>query len=117
MACLAEFLKQYNRLSDVFWLSAGTSDKPSTASACARSGFGYAINQTQSEPESRFNGSGKWGGDTMRSRWSLAIAGLILILAGGVLAYFTQTSGGIQIRDVRFAGAKGSCKKKINKKN
>jgi len=44
----------------------------------------------------------------MRSRWSLAIAGLILILAGGVLAYFTQTSGGIQIRDVRFAGAKGN---------
>jgi pimeloyl-ACP methyl ester carboxylesterase len=44
----------------------------------------------------------------MRSRWSLAIAGLILILAGGVLAYLTQTSGGIQIRDVRFAGAKGN---------
>ncbi len=44
----------------------------------------------------------------MRSRWSLAIAGLVLILAGGVLAYLTQTSGGIQIRDVRFAGAKGN---------
>jgi pimeloyl-ACP methyl ester carboxylesterase len=44
----------------------------------------------------------------MRSRWSLAIAGLILILAGGVLAYLTQTSDGIQIRDVRFAGAKGN---------
>jgi pimeloyl-ACP methyl ester carboxylesterase len=44
----------------------------------------------------------------MRSRWSLAIAGLILILAGGVLAYLTQTSGGIQIKDVRFAGAKGN---------
>ena len=44
----------------------------------------------------------------MRSRWSLAIAGLILILAGGVLAYLTQTSGGIQIRDIRFAGAKGN---------
>ena len=43
----------------------------------------------------------------MRSRWSLAIAGLGLILAGGVLAYLTQTSGGIQVRDVRFAGAKG----------
>jgi pimeloyl-ACP methyl ester carboxylesterase len=44
----------------------------------------------------------------MRSRWSLAITGLILILAGGVLAYLTQTSDGIQIRDVRFAGAKGN---------
>jgi hypothetical protein len=44
----------------------------------------------------------------MRSRWSLAIVGLILILAGGVLAYLTQTSGGIQIRDIRFAGAKGN---------
>jgi pimeloyl-ACP methyl ester carboxylesterase len=44
----------------------------------------------------------------MRSRWSLAITGLILILAGGALAYLTQTSGGIQIRDVRFAGAKGN---------
>src|ERR1700719_2143942 len=44
----------------------------------------------------------------MRSRWSLAIVGLILILAGGLLAYLTQTSGGIQIRDVRFVGAKGN---------
>ncbi len=44
----------------------------------------------------------------MRSRWSLAIAGLILILAGGWLAHLTQTSGGIRIRDVRFAGAKGN---------
>jgi pimeloyl-ACP methyl ester carboxylesterase len=44
----------------------------------------------------------------MRKRWSLAIAGLILILAGGLLAHFTQTAGGIQIRDVRFAAAKGN---------
>ena len=44
----------------------------------------------------------------MRSRWSLAIAGLVLILAGGLLAYLTQTSGGIQVRDVRFTGAKGN---------
>ena len=44
----------------------------------------------------------------MHRKWSLAIAGVILILAGGVLAYLTQTSGGIQIRDVRFAGAKGN---------
>jgi pimeloyl-ACP methyl ester carboxylesterase len=44
----------------------------------------------------------------MHRRWSLAIVGLVLILAGGVLAWLTQTSGGIQIRDVRFKGAKGN---------
>ena len=44
----------------------------------------------------------------MRSRWSLAIAGVILILAGGVLAHLTQTAGGIKIQDVRFKGAKGN---------
>lgn len=44
----------------------------------------------------------------MHRKWSLAIAGVFLIMAGAVLAYLTQTSGGIQIRDVRFAGAKGN---------
>jgi pimeloyl-ACP methyl ester carboxylesterase len=44
----------------------------------------------------------------MRRSWSLAIAGLILILAGGLLAHLTQTSGGIRIQDVRFNGAKGN---------
>ncbi|MGH6710762.1 MAG: alpha/beta hydrolase family protein [Bradyrhizobium sp.] len=44
----------------------------------------------------------------MRGRWSLAIAGVILILAGGLLAHLTQTSGGIRIQDVRFKGAKGN---------
>ena len=44
----------------------------------------------------------------MRGRWSLAIAGVILILAGGVLAHLTQTSGGIRIQDIRFKGAKGN---------
>ena len=44
----------------------------------------------------------------MRSRWSLAIAGLVLIIAGGLLAHLTQTSGGIRIQDVRFTGAKGN---------
>ena len=41
----------------------------------------------------------------MRGRWSLAIVGVILILAGGLLAHFTQTAGGIRIEDVRFKGA------------
>lgn len=44
----------------------------------------------------------------MRGRWSLAIAGLVLIIGGGLLAYLTQTAGGIRIQDVRFAGAKGN---------
>jgi pimeloyl-ACP methyl ester carboxylesterase len=44
----------------------------------------------------------------MRGRWSLAILGVILILAGGLLAHFTQTTGGIRIEDVRFKGAKGN---------
>jgi pimeloyl-ACP methyl ester carboxylesterase len=44
----------------------------------------------------------------MRRRWSLAIAGLLLILAGGLLAHLTQTSGGIRIEDVRFKGTKGN---------
>jgi pimeloyl-ACP methyl ester carboxylesterase len=44
----------------------------------------------------------------MRGRWSLAILGVILILAGGLLAHFTQTAGGIRIQDVRFTGAKGN---------
>src|ERR1700686_5500259 len=43
----------------------------------------------------------------MRRRWSLAIAGVILILAGGVLAWLTQTAGGVRIEDIRFKGAKG----------
>ena len=44
----------------------------------------------------------------MRGRWSLAILGVVLILAGGLLAHLTQTSGGITIQDVRFKGAKGN---------
>lgn len=44
----------------------------------------------------------------MRGRWSLATAGLILIMAGGLLAHFTQTTGGIRLQDVRFKGAKGN---------
>ena len=44
----------------------------------------------------------------MHRRWLLAIIGLVLILVGGALAWTTQTSGGIQIRDVRFPGAKGN---------
>jgi pimeloyl-ACP methyl ester carboxylesterase len=51
---------------------------------------------------------GKKGEASMRGRWSLAMIGLVLIVAGGVLAYLTQTAGGIRIEDVRFKGAKGN---------
>src|SRR5450756_207329 len=44
----------------------------------------------------------------MHRRWSLAIVGALLILAGGVLAWLTRTAGGIRIEDVRFKGAKGN---------
>ena len=44
----------------------------------------------------------------MRGRWTLAIMGLVLIVAGGLLAHLTQTTGGIRIEDVRFKGAKGN---------
>ena len=44
----------------------------------------------------------------MRRRWSLATAGLFLIIAGGLLAHLTQTAGGIKIQDIRFEGAKGN---------
>jgi pimeloyl-ACP methyl ester carboxylesterase len=38
----------------------------------------------------------------------LAILGIVLIVAGGLLAYVTQTAGGIRIQDVRFKGVKGN---------
>ena len=44
----------------------------------------------------------------MRKRWSLAVAGAILIVLGGLLAWRTQTDGGIRVEDVRFKGAKGN---------
>ncbi len=44
----------------------------------------------------------------MRARWSWAIAGIVLIIVGGLIGHLTQTSGGIRIEDVRFKGAKGN---------
>jgi pimeloyl-ACP methyl ester carboxylesterase len=48
------------------------------------------------------------GETSMRGRWSWAIVGVILILAGGLLAHLTQTAGGIKVQDIRFRGAKGN---------
>src|ERR1700730_15623160 len=107
MACLAGILKQYNWLSDIFESSVETSIRASTASVGAPSPFGYVPITIKANPKAGSTARG-YGDDMMRRRWSLAIAGFILILAGGALAYFTQTAGGIRIEDVRFKGAKGN---------
>lgn len=44
----------------------------------------------------------------MRGKWTWLLAGLGLIVIGGLIAHLTQTSGGIRIEDVRFKGAKGN---------
>lgn len=44
----------------------------------------------------------------MRARWTLAIVGAVAMVAGSLLAHFTQTSGGIKVEDIRFKGAKGN---------
>ena len=38
----------------------------------------------------------------------MAAIGAVLMLVGGMLAHFTQTSNGIRIEDVRFKGAAGN---------
>jgi pimeloyl-ACP methyl ester carboxylesterase len=43
----------------------------------------------------------------MRS-WRLALLGLAAILAGGLVAWLTQTSGGVRVQDVRFVGQSGT---------
>jgi pimeloyl-ACP methyl ester carboxylesterase len=44
----------------------------------------------------------------MSRKGTLAAIGVVLILLGGLLAHFTQTTNGIRIEDVRFKGAKGN---------
>src|SRR5947199_8077754 len=41
-------------------------------------------------------------------QWKLLAVGIVLVFGGSLLAHFVQTSGGIRIQDVRFAGANGS---------
>ena len=43
----------------------------------------------------------------MRSKWLLFAIGWIIVLAGSLLAYFTQTTGGVRIQDIRFTGSNG----------
>ena len=46
--------------------------------------------------------------DKRRPRFWLATLGLTMVLVGALLAHFIQTSGGTQVRDVRFRGADGT---------
>jgi pimeloyl-ACP methyl ester carboxylesterase len=44
----------------------------------------------------------------MRKNGRLLIFGIIIIIAGGLLAWLTQTAGGVRIQDVRFIGTNGT---------
>jgi pimeloyl-ACP methyl ester carboxylesterase len=41
-------------------------------------------------------------------KWTLVLVGLVLILAGAVVAHITRTDGGIKVKDVRFATPSGA---------
>ena len=43
----------------------------------------------------------------MLRRWDFLVAGIMMILAGAFLAHAIQTSGGVSLREVRFAGDGG----------
>jgi len=55
----------------------------------------------------RGGGGAQFGGTVSRG-WKLFLLGWALILAGSFLAHLIQTSGGIRIEDVRFAGTNGT---------
>ena len=40
-------------------------------------------------------------------KWTLVLVGVVLIIAGAVVAHLTRTDGGIKVRDVRFATPSG----------
>ncbi len=42
-----------------------------------------------------------------KTKWKLLVIGVVLVFGGSLLAHFVQTSGGIRIQDVRFAGSNG----------
>ena len=41
-------------------------------------------------------------------KWLLALVGAVLILAGSYLAAAIQTTGGVRVEDIRFAGTGGT---------
>ncbi len=43
-----------------------------------------------------------------KATWWLAVIGFTLILSGALLAHAVRTSGGVSVRDVRFAGSNGT---------
>jgi pimeloyl-ACP methyl ester carboxylesterase len=43
----------------------------------------------------------------LKNQWKLLAAGFVLVFGGSFLAHLIQTSGGIRIQDVRFAGTNG----------
>jgi dienelactone hydrolase len=45
---------------------------------------------------------------TGAARWRLALIGLLLVLAGSILAWRIQTAGGIKVENVRFRAADGA---------
>ncbi len=44
----------------------------------------------------------------MHKGWRLFSLGLLLIVAGALVAWFTQTAGNVRIQDVRFTGTNGT---------
>lgn len=44
----------------------------------------------------------------MRASWRLFVAGCVIVIAGVLIAYFTQTTDGIRVEDVRFTGSHGT---------
>ena len=44
----------------------------------------------------------------MGKAWLGLVGGLAVILTGALLAWLVQTAGGVSVRDVRFAGDRGT---------
>ena len=43
-----------------------------------------------------------------KPRWWLILAGMVIVLAGAVLAHTVRTAGGTAVTDVRFLGTNGT---------
>ena len=43
-----------------------------------------------------------------KPRWWLILAGMVIVLAGGILAQTVRTAGGTAVTDVRFSGTNGT---------
>ncbi len=93
----AKYLKQ---------IKAGTAAQRSSLNRIARPTVNF---KTERAGRSRSGADGPLErGYTLRAKWSLFVASMILILAGSLTAHFTQTTRGIRIQDVRFTGTNGT---------